>query len=113
VPVVSGWLRVSVATAAYQIERAVHEDGRGDSVWDTFCRRPGVLRDGHTGDFAVDHYHGWPKRDLPVIFDCYQTWEPTCTVTEPRRPTSSLWGSITRSRLAGSWPVLWAGIIPE
>ena len=49
-----------VATAAYQIEGAVHEDGRGDSVWDTFCRQPGAIRDGQTGDIAADHYHRWP-----------------------------------------------------
>jgi beta-glucosidase len=50
-----------VATAAYQIEGAVAEDGRGVSVWDTFCRREGVIRDGHTGDVADDHYHRWPE----------------------------------------------------
>ncbi len=55
-----------VATAAYQIEGAVAEDGRGDSVWDTFCRRPGAIRDGHTGDVAVDHYHRWPE-DLALM----------------------------------------------
>jgi beta-glucosidase len=49
-----------VATAAYQIEGAVGEDGRGPSIWDTFCQRPGVIRDGHTGDVACDHYHRWP-----------------------------------------------------
>jgi len=50
-----------VATAAYQVEGAVGEDGRGDSVWDTFCRQPGVIRDGQTGDVAADHYHRWPE----------------------------------------------------
>jgi beta-glucosidase len=55
-----------VATAAYQIEGAVHEDGRGDSIWDTFCRQPGVIRDGQTGDIAVDHYHRWPE-DLALM----------------------------------------------
>jgi beta-glucosidase len=50
-----------VATAAYQIEGAVAEDGRGESVWDTFCRKPGAVRDGQTGDVAVDHYHRWPE----------------------------------------------------
>jgi beta-glucosidase len=50
-----------VATAAYQIEGAVAADGRGESVWDTFCRRPGAIRDGHTGDVADDHYHRWPE----------------------------------------------------
>lgn len=53
--------RWGVATAAYQIEGAVAEDGRGDSVWDTFCRKPGAIRDGHTGDVACDHYHRWPE----------------------------------------------------
>ena len=50
-----------VATAAYQIEGAVAEDGRGVSVWDTFCRKPGAVRDGQTGDVADDHYHRWPE----------------------------------------------------
>ncbi len=50
-----------VATAAYQIEGAVAEDGRTDSVWDTFCRKPGAVRDGQTGDIADDHYHRWPE----------------------------------------------------
>jgi beta-glucosidase len=48
-----------VATSAYQVEGAVAEDGRGESVWDVFCRRPGAIRDGHTGDVAADHYHRW------------------------------------------------------
>ena len=38
-----------VATSAYQIEGAAHEDGRGDSIWDEFCRRPGAIRDGSSG----------------------------------------------------------------
>ena len=50
-----------VATAAYQIEGAVADDGRGASVWDTFCRQPGAIRDGQTGDVADDHYHRWPE----------------------------------------------------
>jgi beta-glucosidase len=57
-----------VATAAYQIEGAVAEDGRGDSVWDTFCRRPGAIRDGHTGDIADDHYHRW-REDVGLMAD--------------------------------------------
>jgi beta-glucosidase len=48
-----------VATSAYQIEGAVTEDGRGESVWDVFCRMLGTVRDGHTGEVAVDHYHRW------------------------------------------------------
>ncbi len=48
-----------VATSAYQIEGAVTEDGRGESIWDVFCRKPGAIRDGETGDVAADHYHRW------------------------------------------------------
>lgn len=46
-----------VATAAYQIEGAAHEDGRTDSIWDVFCREPGAIVDGDNGDIACDHYH--------------------------------------------------------
>ncbi|WP_436499949.1 GH1 family beta-glucosidase [Actinokineospora sp. HUAS TT18] len=45
------------ATAAYQIEGAVGEDGRGLSIWDTFARTPGNVVGGDTGDVAADHYH--------------------------------------------------------
>ncbi|KUH37137.1 MULTISPECIES: GH1 family beta-glucosidase [Streptomyces] len=54
------------ATAAYQIEGAVHEDGRGTSVWDTFTRLPGRVRDGDTGDVACDHYHRHPE-DIALL----------------------------------------------
>ncbi|MGP4022795.1 GH1 family beta-glucosidase [Actinomadura sp. 3N407] len=53
--------RWGVATAAYQVEGAADEDGRGPSTWDTFSRTPGRVRDGHTGDVACDHYHRWPE----------------------------------------------------
>ncbi|MBP2457566.1 beta-glucosidase [Clavibacter michiganensis] len=45
------------ATAAYQIEGAVDEGGRGPSIWDTFSRTPGKVLGGDTGDVADDHYH--------------------------------------------------------
>ncbi|MFB6393137.1 GH1 family beta-glucosidase [Polymorphospora lycopeni] len=45
------------ATAAYQIEGAARDDGRGPSIWDTFSRTPGKVHAGHTGDVACDHYH--------------------------------------------------------
>src|SRR5438045_971662 len=47
------------ATAAYQIEGAVSEDGRGESIWDRFCHTPGAILNGDTGDVADDHYHRW------------------------------------------------------
>ncbi len=49
------------ATASYQIEGAVAEDGRTPSVWDTFCRQPGAVRGGDHGDVACDHYHRMPE----------------------------------------------------
>ncbi|MEU6735918.1 GH1 family beta-glucosidase [Streptomyces physcomitrii] len=45
------------ATAAYQVEGAAAEDGRTPSIWDTFSRIPGKVRNGDTGDIAADHYH--------------------------------------------------------
>ncbi|MFE2539458.1 GH1 family beta-glucosidase [Actinacidiphila glaucinigra] len=49
------------ATAAYQIEGAVAEDGRAPSIWDTFSRTPGKVANGDTGDVACDHYHRVPE----------------------------------------------------
>jgi beta-glucosidase len=54
------------ATAAYQIEGAVSEDGRGPSIWDTFSHTPGAVLRGDTGDIACDHYHRWPA-DLDLL----------------------------------------------
>ncbi len=47
------------ATAAYQVEGATREGGRGESIWDRFCRVPGAILGGDTGDVACDHYHRW------------------------------------------------------
>ncbi len=49
------------STAAYQIEGAVAEDGRGPSIWDTFSHLEGRTKEGDTGDVAADHYHRWPE----------------------------------------------------
>jgi beta-glucosidase len=49
------------ATASYQIEGAHDEDGRRPSIWDTFCRIPGRVANGDTGDVACDHYHRMPS----------------------------------------------------
>jgi beta-glucosidase len=54
------------ATAAFQIEGATHADGRGESIWDRFCRTPGKVANGDTGDEACDHYHRWPE-DLELM----------------------------------------------
>ena len=55
-----------VATSAFQIEGAADEDGKGDSIWDRFCRQPGAIADGSDAHVACDHYHRWPE-DLELI----------------------------------------------
>ena len=60
--------RFGVATSAYQIEGAVHEDGRTASIWDTFCRTPGAVANDDTGDVACDHYHRMAQ-DVGLIRD--------------------------------------------
>ncbi len=56
------------ATSAYQIEGAWNVDGRGPSIWDTFCRRPGRIRTGESGETAADHYHRWAE-DVRLMSD--------------------------------------------
>jgi len=50
-------LELGTATASYQVEGGVAEDGRGPSIWDTFTQRPGVIVDGSSGEHACDSYH--------------------------------------------------------
>jgi beta-glucosidase len=54
------------STAAYQIEGAVHDDGRGASIWDTYSHTPGAVVRGETGDVACDHYHRF-EADLDLM----------------------------------------------
>ncbi len=54
------------ATAAYQVEGAATEDGRGPSIWDTFSHKKGTTVDGATGDVADDHYHLY-KQDIALM----------------------------------------------
>jgi beta-glucosidase len=54
------------ATASYQIEGAVREDGRGESVWDRFCATPGKVRNGESGEIACDFYHRY-RDDIALM----------------------------------------------
>jgi beta-glucosidase len=54
------------ATAAYQVEGAVGEDGRTPSIWDTMTHTPGRIKDGTTGDVAVDQYHRY-RDDIALM----------------------------------------------
>ncbi len=50
-----------VSTGSYQIEGGASPEERGDSVWDMFCRRPGAIWRGQSGEMACDHYHRWAE----------------------------------------------------
>ncbi len=56
------------ATASYQVEGAVKEDGRGMSIWDTFAHTPGKTHNGDTGDVADDFYHRY-REDVALMKD--------------------------------------------
>ena len=54
------------ASAAYQVEGAYNEDGKGLSVWDVYSEREGVVKYGEDGKVACDHYHRW-KEDVALL----------------------------------------------
>ena len=54
------------ATAAYQIEGAWKEDGKGESIWDRFSHTPVRIKNGDTGDAACDSYHRW-REDIALM----------------------------------------------
>jgi beta-glucosidase len=68
VPYLPDGFEFGVSTAAYQIEGAIDDDGRGDSIWDTFCAQPGRIVDGSSGEVACDHYHRY-KEDVALMAD--------------------------------------------
>src|SRR5674476_65776 len=85
------------ATASYQIEGAVREDGRGPSIWDTFAATPGKIQDGNTGDVADDHYHRTAE-DIALIDDLLEAGiAPVVTMYH--------WDLPQALEDAGGWPV--------
>lgn len=60
--------RWGAATAAYQIEGAWSEDGKGESIWDRFSHTQGKIVNGDTGDVACDHYHRYVD-DIALMRD--------------------------------------------
>jgi len=57
---------MGVATAAFQVEGAVREDGRGPSTWDTFMAQPGRIADGSDASVTDDHYHRY-REDVALM----------------------------------------------
>src|ERR1700742_3635691 len=55
-----------VASSAFQTQEPASADGKGPSIWDEFCRRPGTIADGTDGTIACDHYHRL-ESDLDLI----------------------------------------------
>eukprot|EP00253_Pinus_taeda_P026696 PITA_26696 len=58
--------KFGAGSAAYQVEGAAHEGGKGPSIWDTFSHIPGKIDDGKNGDVAVDQYHRY-KEDVQLL----------------------------------------------
>jgi len=55
-----------ISTSSFQVEGAAHIDGRGDSIWDFYCRQQGRIKNGDTGDVACDHYHRY-REDIALM----------------------------------------------
>ena len=60
------YFKWGVATSSFQIEGAAYEDGKGLSIWDTFCKVPGAVANSDNGDVANDHYHLY-KEDVALM----------------------------------------------
>ena len=57
---------LGTASAAYQIEGATTQDGRGASIWDQYVKVPGAIENGDTGDIACNHYNRW-REDVEIM----------------------------------------------
>jgi beta-glucosidase len=65
-PLLPAGFAFGTSTAAYPIEGATGADGRGPSIWDTFCGEPGRIADGSSGAVACDHYHRF-EEDVALL----------------------------------------------
>ena len=56
-----------VSTSSYQIEGSIETDGRGKTIWDTFCENPGNIVDQSSGAVACEHYKRYPEDILLMV----------------------------------------------
>ena len=117
--------RWGAATAAYQIEGAAAEDGRGPSIWDTFARTPGRVSDGHTGDVACDHYHRYRddvalmaragRRHVPVLGGLAAHPARRHRAGQPARPglLRPAGGRAAGARASSRWSTLYHWDLPQ
>ncbi len=98
------------ATASYQIEGALNEDGQGESIWDRFSHTPGKVEQGITGMLACDHYHLW-REDVALMKSLGFKGLPLFSIFWPRvlpegrgKPNPAAWISIP-----AWWTNYWRG----
>ncbi len=72
-----------VASAAYQIEGAAFEDGKGPSIWDVYSHIPGKIKEEHNGDVACDHYHRY-KEDVQLMSELGEGFVYRFSISWPR-----------------------------
>ncbi len=104
--------RLGVATAAYQIEGATHRDGRADSIWDAFCRVPGAVVGGDSGERACEHYDRY-RDDVALMSDLgvqVYRFSTSWARVQPDGRTANAAGLDFYSRLVDE--LLGAGITP-
>ena len=104
---------LGAATAAYQIEGAWDEDGKGPSIWDVFSHTRGRISDRSTGDVACDHVHRMDE-DIRLIrqlgLDAYRFSVSWPRVVPDGRGASNPAGIAFYDRLVDA--LLQAGVTP-
>ncbi|MDP3177693.1 MAG: family 1 glycosylhydrolase, partial [Spirochaetaceae bacterium] len=101
------------ATSAYQIEGSPRSDGKGESIWDRFCLRPGAIDRGESGEIACDHYRLW-RKDVAVMrslgLEAYRFSVAWSRVQSSGKGEANLAGLAFYDRLVDG--LLEAGIMP-